>query len=77
MKNINWLKIAGIVAVVLLVLISLFSFTAFLRKLPVVNKAFLLNFILTLIATVAGIYYISKTQYGSIQQKDNSDNNKI
>ncbi len=74
MKNINWLKISGIVAVVTLVLISLFSFTSFLRRLPEVNSAFLLNICLTLLATVATIFYVSKTQYGSGFKNETIDN---
>ncbi|MEA3445928.1 MAG: hypothetical protein U9R19_14510 [Bacteroidota bacterium] len=74
MKKINWLKISGIVAVVTLVLISLFSFTAFLRRLPEINEAFTFSICLTFLGTVATIFYVSKTHYGSDHQKENTDN---
>lgn len=69
MKNINWIKIAGILAVVGLVFLSLFSFTSFIRKLPEVKMNLLVNLLLTLGITVSAIYYISKTNYGSTDSK--------
>ena len=69
MKNINWIKIAGILAVVGLVFLSLFSFTSFIRKLPEVKINLLINLILTLGITISAIYYISKTNYGSTEKE--------
>ena len=74
MKKINWLKISGIVAVVMLVITSMFSFTLFLRKLPDINTALLLVACFTIIATIASIFYISKTQYGAGFQNGKNEN---
>ena len=74
MKKINWLQIASIVAVVTLVMLSLMSLTLFLKKLPVVNMALLAHFCLTLLATLATVFYASKTQYGVGFKKENSEN---
>lgn len=73
MKKINWLKISGIVAVTALVIISMVVITLFLRKLPEVSLAQLLLVCITMIATVSGIYYISKTQYGAGNPTDKSE----
>ncbi len=73
MKNINWLKISSITAVIGLVLISLFTFTAFLRHLPDFKLSLTLSFLISLISTVSAIYYFSKTNYGD---KDEINNNK-
>ena len=72
MKNINWLKITSIIAVIGLVLMSLFSFTAFLRHLPDLKLSITLGLVLSIVSTISAIYYFSKTNYGS---KDDTNNN--
>ena len=73
MGKINWTKISGIFTVCGLVLLSLFSFTSFLRKLPDIRISLLINLLITVAITVAAIFYISGTNYGS----SDSDSNKI
>jgi hypothetical protein len=68
-KKINWLQVAGIVAVTCLVFILLFTFTAFLRRLPQFQLSVFSNLLITLVATVSSVYYISKTGYG-VKDKD-------
>ncbi len=69
MKNINWLQVAGVITVVALVFISLFTLTAFLRKLPDVQTPAIINLLLIVGATVTAIFYISKTNYGVRSEK--------
>ena len=73
MKNINWLKITSITAVIGLVLITLFTFTAFLRHLPELKLSLTLSFVISLLSTVSAIYYFSKTNYGDKIEIDDNE----
>ena len=74
MKNINWLQVAGVVTVVALVFISLFTLTAFLRKLPNIQTTAIINLLVVVGATIAAIFYISKTNYGISSEKVEDQN---
>ncbi len=76
MNKVNWLKIAGIFAVVGMVLITLFSFTAFLRGLPAFRLSIFINFVISLFTTVSAVFYISKTNYGDNQNILTDSNDK-
>jgi hypothetical protein len=75
MNNLNWLQVTGVITVVSLVLISLFMFTGLIRRLPEVRSGQLINLILVLLATVAGVYYITKTNYGVKPNKEEQNKN--
>lgn len=76
MNKVNWLKIAGIFAVIGLVIITLFSFTAFLRGLPSFRLSIFLSFVISLFTTVSAVFYISKTNYGVNQDNSTDSNDK-
>jgi len=78
MNKVNWLKVASIFTVIGLVLLTLFSFTGFLRGLPSFRVSMFLKFVISLLTTVSAVYYFSKTNYGvdKYTSEDSIENSK-
>lgn len=80
MKNLNLIKIAGIVSTIGLVVLCLFQFTSFLREIPDIKLSHALRLLILFVSAFCSIYYVAKTDYGAYPDKktnETQENNKF
>lgn len=73
MKNLNLIKITGIVSTIGLVVLCLFQFASFLREIPDIKLSHALRLLILFVSAICSIYYVAKTDYGAYLDKNTEE----